>query len=352
MRMIIPIINARNENDVYYLIKSNTPKNYALQQAVLVRRVIPINMNVAMARGKELRKVMQELQYPNLLDVLDYIVLNHQEDLIMLMRQEASGLDTHYLSFPWFAYIFWQLLGDWGGTNFDDIANAIRKVAEERESRSMDMAEQYRQEVKLMIGSVEPDAEALRREFRKWVAATRQERGLQASTPADMLDLLIKNATEAGVIFTKPRMSDEVVEVSKRVINLLCVDYNAEDYTSIDLDICTPRTTSIDKKFLDTVNNLLKEGRIIVYLRARAFRTDESDSGIGSPRTFLGKERKPYRLGSESGSFHGYRFTLDEFLQYLFGINPGEVPVDEENTSTEGGEANEVQNSGGNDTNE
>lgn len=312
-RMIIPIINAESEEDIVNELidaMKMTRLNKARLMALLGRRVVLINMNKAMPNGAELRRIFLDLPKPDLLALFNYIATNYHDDVIKLMRQDYADLQSiaKYLNYLWFAYGLWKwvipAVTDFK-VIFDDVASAIKEIAQKREETHQYMFEVAKQEVRQLMEH--EDEEKIRQAYRNWLDSLR----IQLNGMSDELIALIRNAGKARVLFKRPKNSDERVEIKKQLINLVCIEYTSDDYTEVNRDSCTPKP-GVTADLINELNKLMIEDLVIIYLLYRAFSTKGNPQGIGTPRQLLG------RSSTLVDGEHGYRFTLPELLAILY----------------------------------
>ncbi len=328
-RMIIPIINAESEEDIVSeLIEAmkTARLNRARLMALLNRRVLLINMNKAMPRGAELRRILIDMPKPDMLALFNYIINNYHDDVIKLMRQDYEDLQAiaRYLNYLWFAYGLWKWVipaaVDFKVT-FDDVANAIKEAAKKREETHQYIFEVTKQEVKQLMQH--EDEEKIRQAYRAWLESLR----IQLNGMSDELIALIRNVNKARILFKKPRNVDERVEIKKQLINLICINYTSDDYIEIDKDACTPKP-GVTIELINELNKLMSEDLVVVYLLYRAFATRNNPQGVGTPKQLMG--RQATLVDDE----HGYRFTLPELIAILYPSLRTELEEATEETNT------------------
>ena len=337
MRMIIPIMNAEDESEVYDAFISNAKRRYNRAQlmAILNRRVLLINMNRAMPNGAELRRVVMTIDKPDLSALLLYLAENYHDDIIKLMRQDYEELSDKYLNFTWFAYGMWKYLMPATAefkVQFNDVADAIREIAQKREERHKWLFEVQKEEVKAKMEY--EDEELLRNAYQEWLDSL----GLKLNGVADEIIALIRNSHRARLVFTKPKAVNDIVSIKRNLVTLICSELkiNVEDINEDfvpDLNTCTPApwvTTDLFNEFV----NLFRNNLLVVYVLDRAFATRDNPGGIGVHRTLLGHDRTNITLGKER--VYGHGFALDELLKVLYPtIETGfETESDKMNTTT------------------
>lgn len=319
MRMIIPIMNAEDESEVYDAFISNAKRRYNRAQlmAILNRRVLLINMNRAMPNGAELRRVVMTIDKPDLSALLLYLTENYHDDLIKLMRQDYEELGDKYLNFTWFAYGMWKYLmpatADFK-VQFNDVADAIREIAQKREENQRWIFEVQKEEVREKMAY--EHEELLRSAYQEW----RDSLELKLNGIADEIIALIRNSHRARLVFTRPKAINDIVSIKRNLATLICSELkiNVEDIDDKfvpDLNVCKPAPWVTEELFKEFIN-IFSDNQLVVYVLDRAFATKNNPAGIGVRQSLMGKSRSEITVGRHKQ--HGFKFTLDELLKVLF----------------------------------
>ena len=339
LRMIFPILNAKTENEIYnQFYKSARDSNLTKDQigAIVNRRLLPINMNEAYPKDKDLRKELQDVVIPDLLALLRYVVENMQSDLINAMMQRGyPDVEGKYLNFLWFAYLFWKYIlpkSVLTQVKFDDVAEPIRSVAEKRETerkyRFKIEIEEYKEKKKAGVA----ERDVLISAYRRWLQAQRRPYG----SIADEVLAWLEDPYRAGLHITRPKENEEAAEIKRELAKLICRNGdNIADNIDADTDLANTEcelASWVTDKLYKRIAELFSKKLLVVYVLQGAFSTD-NDEGIGKISVLIGKNAKNVTL-PDGRIDYGFRFTLPELLTVLypslrtdFENTPGKIGV-------------------------
>jgi hypothetical protein len=323
LRMPIFILNAKDELELYSQLSASIKRalgsSDARVDAVLVRRILPINMDDAKFLGSADARSWIAKQTPaKLLPVLNHVVKSVPiTEWKVAMRQDVVELQGKFINELYFIYILLKYLIPtaiklsesefelYKEVLIDGIEEAIRR----KESREGIVRREL--ELNISINDYVREARTLRSAIYDYLNA----HGVRWKNLRELLEYFTMHP-ESGIIITTARKN--VNEEISNVIKLICEPNSDGTYPSTLRD-CSSYKYPLDSDTITYIDTLLDKRLVRVFINKRAL------DGRINTNTLLGK--RPIGV---NGTLR-FVFGLSEFLQVLLFLDyPDEEPDEDD----------------------